>query len=183
MAARDCTRLTVTIDTDCHEIIPNAPLSDLITQNLERIGAPKFTDEEILFARRLQEPLVAQFGTQFTLALDDRIYRETVATAELSKGSTDVGDISWRVPTGCLRTTCFPADSPGHSWQNVASIGSTIGEKGILYAAQVLAITALDLMEKPEAIAAARADWKQRMAKRTYFSFIPKGQRPPVAIR
>ena len=177
------TRLTVAIDTDCHEIIPNAPLSDLITQNLERIGAPKFTDEEILFARRLQEPLVAQFGTQFTLALDDRIYRETVATAELSKGSTDVGDISWRVPTGGLRTTCFPADSPGHSWQNVASIGSTIGEKGILYAAQVLAITALDLMEKPEAIAAARADWQQRMAKRTYFSFIPKGQRPPVAIR
>lgn len=177
------TRMTVAIDTDCHEIVPNAPLSDLMTQNLERVGAPKFTDEEMLFARRLQEPLVAQFGSPYTLAIDDRIHRATVANAEISKGSTDVGDISWRVPTGGLRTTCFPYESPGHSWQNVASIASTIGEKGIVYASQVLSLTTLDLLENPALVAAARADWQQRMTNRTYFSFIPQGQRPPATIR
>jgi len=100
-----------------------------------------------------------------------------------SKGSTDVGDISWRVPTGGLRTSCLIAQSPGHSWQNVASIGSTIGEKGIIYAAKVLAVTAIDLYEDPKLLAAARGDWQQRMESRKYFSFIPDGQAPPRNIR
>ena len=132
------TRFDVQYDTDCHEIISNGPLSDLITENLERVGAPKFNENEQTFARRLQEPLVAELGTSFPLSIDERVHRATPAS-KLSKGSTDVGDISWRIPTGGLKTSCFPADSPGHSWQNVASIGSTIGEKGTLYAAKVLA--------------------------------------------
>lgn len=176
------TKLTVAIDTDCHEIIVNAPLSDLITKNLRRIGPPTFNAKEIEFARRLQAPLTAQFGTKFPLAIDETIHRATVGT-QPSKGSTDVGDISWRVPTGGLRTSCLVAKSPGHSWQNVASIGSTIGEKGILYAAKVLAVTAIDLFENPKLLAAARGDWQQRMKSRTYFSFIPEGQAPPRKIR
>ena len=75
------------------------------------------------------------------------------------------------------------ADSPGHSWQNVSSIGSTIGEKGIVYASKVLAISTIDLLEKPELIANAKAEWQQRMEGRKYFSFIPEGQRPPTKIR
>jgi len=176
------TSLNVAVATDCHEIVVNAPLSDLITGNLERIGAPSFSDDELEFARRLQAPLAAEFGTEFPLAIDTRIHHDTVGT-QPSKGSTDVGDISWRVPTGGLRTSCLVAQSPGHSWQNVASIGSTIGEKGIIYAAKVLAITALDLFEDPQRVAAARSDWEQRMTSRTYFSFIPEGQSPPAKIR
>jgi aminobenzoyl-glutamate utilization protein B len=176
------TKLSVQIDTDCHELIPNNPLAQLFTKNLNAIGAPTFAIEEESFARRLQAPLVAEFGTEFEFAIDDRIHEETVASPP-SKGSTDVGDISWRVPTGGLRTTCFVYESPGHSWQNVAAIGSSIGEKGIIYAAKVLAVTALDLFEDPKQIAAARADWQERMKGRQYFSFIPDKQPPPKAIR
>ncbi|HIF31421.1 MAG TPA: amidohydrolase [Planctomycetes bacterium] len=176
------TRLTVKIDTDCHEVIPNSPLSALITTIMQKIGAPKFTDTEMAFARRLQEPLVAQFGRQFPLAIDDRIHR-VAAIPRASKGSTDVGDISWRVPTGGLRTACLPAESPGHSWQNVASIGSSIGEKGIIYSSKILAVTAIELMQRRELIAAARSDWQTRMKDKKYFSFIPDGQQPPKKIR
>jgi aminobenzoyl-glutamate utilization protein B len=176
------TKLSVKIDTDCHEIVPNDPLADLVTRKLEAIGAPRFTAEEEVFARRLQAPLSEQFGSTFPMAIDDRVHRATPAS-EPSKGSTDVGDISWRVPTGGLRTTCLVYGSPGHSWQNVAAIGSTIGEKGIVYASKVLATSAIELMEKPELISAARADWKERMKDRKYFSFIPKGQQAPKAIR
>jgi aminobenzoyl-glutamate utilization protein B len=102
---------------------------------------------------------------------------------EPGKGSTDVGDISWRIPTGGLRGACIAAGSQGHSWQNVASIGSSIGEKGILLAARALALTALDLMESPQLVAAAQEEWKKRMKDLEYFSFIPKGQRAPAAIR
>ncbi|MCH7727664.1 MAG: peptidase dimerization domain-containing protein, partial [Planctomycetes bacterium] len=176
------TKLTIQIDTDCHEIVPNSPLAQLVTQNLNQVGAPSFTEEESLFARRLQAPLIEQFNTKFEMAIDDRVHLAT-AESKPSKGSTDVGDISWRVPTGGLRTTCFAHGSPGHSWQNVACIGSSIGEKGILYAAKVLAITTVDLLEDPKLIAAARADWQDRMKNRKYFSFIPQGQKVPKSIR
>lgn len=175
------TEVSVQIDTDCHEIIPNDPLAALLLANLERVGPPKFTPEEQVFARRLQESVTQEFGTVFKLALDEEVHR----TPKLGggSGSTDVGDISWRVPTGGLRTACFASDSPGHSWQNVAAIGSTIGEKGISYAAKVLACTALDLLEDPKALAAAKQDFAQRMENRKYVTLIPPGQQAPQSIR
>jgi len=176
------TTYTMHIDTDCHEIIPNDTLSKILVENMRKIGAPKFTDEETLFARRLQQPLSEQFALQFPLALDDEIYA-TETGSDISRGSTDVGDISWRVPTGGLRTTCFVAGSPGHSWQNVACIGSSIGEKGLLFAARTLSLTAIDLLEKPDLVAAARADWQSRMKDRKYSTLIPEGQQAPQSIR
>ncbi len=176
------TKLTLKVDTDCHEIMPNAPLSERIARNLRTVGAPTYTEEELAFARKLQAPLVEAFGTEFPRAIDDRIHPIT-AKPEPSKGSTDVGDISWRVPTGGLHTTCLAAGSPGHSWQNVAAIGSSIGVKGTLYAAKVMAITALDLLEQSDLRANARDDWQKRMKGRTYVSFIPDGQPAPRSIR
>lgn len=176
------TSFTVQVDTDCHEIIPNEPLAELLYQSMQKVGAPKFTDEEQTFARKLQAPLSSAFGTVFELAIDDEIHR-TPRTPGGDKGSTDVGDISWRVPTGGLKTACFPSESPGHSWQNVASIGSTIGEKGTIFAAKTLACTTLELLENPQLIAAAKADWETRMKDRKYITVIPSGQKAPASIR
>lgn len=176
------TKLSVQVDTDCHELIPNTPLSELLMKHLKAVGAPKFTPEEHAFARRLQQPLIEEFGTEFPLAIDESIVPLSEST-EPSKGSTDVGDISWYVPTGGIRTTCMCANSPGHSWQNVAAIGSSIGEKGTLYAAKVLAVAAIDLLENPEYVAEAKADWQRRMKDRKYTTLIPKGQKAPAKIR
>ena len=176
------TEMSVQVDTDCHEIIPNQPLAQLVYQNMVRIGAPGFSEEEKAFARRLQEPLTAAFGTTFSEAIDERIHR-IPAKLEPSSGSTDVGDVSWQVPTGGLRTACFAAGSPGHSWQNVAAIGSSIGEKGTIYAAKVLAATAIDLLERPSLVEAAAHDFREQMQDRKYFSFITEGQKAPHKIR
>jgi aminobenzoyl-glutamate utilization protein B len=176
------TTVSVTIDTDCHEIIPNDVLAQVIDSNLRRIGPPQFSEEEKLFARRLQEPLRAEFNKEFPVALNEEVERPG-AMAEVNKGSTDVGDVSWKVPTGGLRAVCFAAGSPGHSWQNVAAMGSSIGEKGLAYAAKALAVTAIDLLEKPELVTAVREDWKKRIEGRQYFSFIPQGQKAPAKIR
>lgn len=176
------TKLSMAIDTDCHELISNTPLAELFQQNLNRLAPPKFTPEEHSFARRLQQPLEEQFGKTFSLAIDERVHPLSLVP-EVAKGSTDVGDISWHVPTCGLRTACFPSGSPGHCWQNVASIGSTIGEKGIVYAAEVLACTALDLFQQPEQVAAAKADFAKRLQDRKYTTLIPKGQKPPAKIR
>lgn len=176
------TEVDVTVDTDCHELIPNTPLSEMLYRNLQTVSPPTFTEEEHAFSRRLQMPLFEEFGTQFELALDESIHPINVSM-DANTGSTDVGDVSWYVPTGGIRAACFPAGSPGHSWQNVASIGSTIGEKGIIYATEVLAISAIQLLEHPELIAEARADWEQRMQGRQYTTLIPAGQKVPAAIR
>jgi aminobenzoyl-glutamate utilization protein B len=176
------TKVALQVDTDCHELIPNAPLAEFMDRNLRLVGAPKFTEEEQAFARRLQQPLIEEFGRTFPVAINENI-EPLNAPAEAAVGSTDVGDISWHVPTIGLRTACMAAESPGHSWQNVAAIGSGIGEKGIACAAKTLAITAIDLFEKPDAIAAARADFKQRMEGKEYITLIPKGQKPPRKIR
>jgi len=176
------TKLSIAIDTDCHEIIPNQPLAELIQANLKRLPPPKFTPEEHVFAQRLQEPLKELFGRTFEKTLDEEVH-DLPAVPETTKGSTDVGDISWHVPTSGLRTACFPAGSPGHCWQNVASIGSSIGDKGTVYAAQVLACTALDLFQRPEQVVAAKTDFKEKMKDRTYTTLIPKGQKPPTKIR
>jgi len=176
------TKMEMQIDTDCHELITNMPLAEMLRKNLERVERPVFTEAEQAFARRIQQPLVDQFGTTFKLAIDDQIQPLT-ESLKPSKGSTDVGDISWHVPTGGIRTTCFAAESPGHSWQNVACIGSTMGEKGTLHAARVLAVSALDLLETPELVAAAKADFKARMKDRRYTTLIPPGQKAPVRIR
>jgi aminobenzoyl-glutamate utilization protein B len=176
------TKMSLSIDTDCHEIIPNNALSELFYQNLKAVGPPKFSEEDRAFARRLQDPLIEQFGTKFPLAIEESV--KTLAESNKpSKGSTDVGDISWHVPTGGVRTACFAADSPGHSWQNVASIASPLGEKGIVYASKVIAVTAIKLLESPETVTAASSEWKDRMKDRKYTTQIPQGQKPPKQIR
>jgi len=169
------------IDTDCHEIVPNDPLAALIAENLERVGPPSYTADEETFARRLQTPVSEQSGTIIKLAIDNEVHRGPRRAG--GTGSTDVGDISWRVPTGGFRGVCFASESPGHSWQNVAAIGSTIGEKGTIYAAKVLACTALDLLEEPKHLRAAKLDWQKRMMDRKYVTLIPEGQKAPKSIR
>ena len=176
------TKVKIQIDTDCHEIIGNRPLAELLHRNLTAVGAPKFSDDEKTFARKVQQSLIDEFGSKFPLAIDELIQPLSFAD-EPNKGSTDVGDISWFVPTCGLRVSCFAADSPGHSWQNVACIGSSIGEKGTIAAARVLAVSALDLLEKPDVLAAAREDFAKRMESRKYTTLIPKGQNAPLKIR
>lgn len=177
------TKMTMQIDTDCHEIIPNLPLSRVLERNLKRIGAPKFDEADRKLARQLQEPLRADFGLKEEKPLRDTLESFPDEPYPAEGGSTDVGDISWHVPTGGLSVACFAAGSPGHSWQNVAAIGSPIGHKGMMVAAKVLALSALDLMEDGKVLKEAKADLETRLGGRKYTTRIPKGQKAPKAIR
>jgi aminobenzoyl-glutamate utilization protein B len=176
------TKVAVEIATDCHEVIPNLPLSKLIHRNFKTVGAPQFDEDDVNLAKQLQAGLVKEFGVKLTKALNDKI-EDLPAKPGSGSGSTDVGDVSWYVPTGGLNTACFAAGSPGHSWQNVAAIGSPIGHKGMMVAAKVLALSAADLLQDAELRQEAQADFQQRMKGRKYTSVIPKGQKAPKSIR
>ena len=176
------TKVDIEVVTDNHELIPNRPLSELLYRVFQQVGPPQFTEQERAFARMLQEPLEKQLGKRFAKPLDDRIAPLPKKPGAM-KGSTDVGDISWFVPTSGIGTACFPYESPGHSWQNVAAVGSSIGNKGLLVAAKVLAASAIALYENPELIEPARRALREQLKGRTYRTLIPEGQRPPRSIR
>jgi aminobenzoyl-glutamate utilization protein B len=176
------TKVQVQIDTDCHEIIPNLPLSKLILKNFKKVGPPRFDQDDLGLARQLQTALRDDLGVKEAKPLNDTI-EELPATPYQDNGSTDVGDISWHVPTGGLSAVCFAAGSPGHSWQNVAAIGSPIGHKGMMVAARVLALSAADLLQDPQVLKEAKSDFQERMKDRKYTTKIPKDQKVPRAIR
>lgn len=177
------TKVSVQVDTDCHEIIPNGPLSEVIFRNFQKIGPPRFDDKDRKLARQLQEPLRSGFGLKEEKALSDTLESLPKEPYTPDGGSTDVGDVSWFVPTSGFSAACFAAGSPGHSWQNVAAVGSPIGHKGMMVAAKVLALSAVDLLQDEQALAAGKADFQKRMAGRPYTTQIPKGQKAPKTIR
>ncbi|MFQ5824935.1 MAG: amidohydrolase [bacterium] len=166
------------VDSDTHEILPNQPLAQLIYNNLQKIGPPKFTGEEKSFARQTQQPLKKQFKNALSETID-----ELPKEPALVKASTDVGDVSWMVPTGGLNVASYTFGAPGHSWQIVACTGMSIGEKGMLVAARALAYTAIDLFTAPEWIKKAKADFEKRKEGYEFVSLLPEAQKAPKKIR
>lgn len=165
------------IDTDCHEVLPNRTLAEVLDRNLRLVGPPQFTDEEKEFARQIQ----ATFDTP----AEEPPLREDIEPLRAdggsgSRGSTDVGDVSWQVPTGQFRATTHAHGCPGHSWQIVACTGTSIGEKGGAVAAKTLACAALELLADAEVLAAAQKEFKERRGDRPYTLLIPPDQPPPL---
>lgn len=177
------TKVAVQIETDCHEIIPNLPISRLLQRHMEQVGPPRFTDSDRALARQLQAELRGQAGFSEKSPLNETIEKLPEQPAPASGGSTDVGDVSWQVPTGGFNAACFAAGSPGHSWQNVAAVGSPIGHKGMLLAAKVLALSTVDLLQDEKLLREAREDFQSRTKDLKYTTRIPKGQKAPQKIR
>jgi aminobenzoyl-glutamate utilization protein B len=158
------------------EIVPNNTLAGLAKENLTKLCDTKYDAEETKFALRLQESLTEKFGLETVGQVYD-------VSGGMTMGSTDVGDVSWVVPTTGFATSCWVPGSPAHSWQAVASGGTTIGKKGMLLAAKTLAATAWDLFASPEQVAAAKAEFQRRLEGRKYEPLLLKDQPPPLDYR
>jgi aminobenzoyl-glutamate utilization protein B len=94
-------------------------------------------------------------------------------------GSTDVSDVSWIAPTAQIMTSCWALGVPGHSWGITATGGMSIGHKGMLHAAKIMAITAAELVDNPDVLKQARTDYKTRLGDQVYRAAIPEGAVPP----
>ncbi len=176
------TKVEIEVASDAHELVPNRVLSEVIQRNLELVGAPSFSTAEKAFARRTQEPLVEARGEDLPLSLSETVLplpEEPV----LVKASTDVGDVSWMVPTGGCRVASYTYGAPGHSWQIVACTGMSIGEKGLVVAAKALAGATVELLGSPTLVSRAKADFAKWRGDRPYTSLIPRQQRAPEKIR
>jgi aminobenzoyl-glutamate utilization protein B len=170
------TRLEIVHLGGTRELLPNDTLARLAKANLIALNDLSYDDEEMKFAMRMQDMLPDK------VPLDD-IKRVQDVSGTVGMGSTDVGDVSWVVPTTGFRTACWVPGTPGHSWQAVACGGTTIGKKGMQLAAKVLAATAWDLYTDPQRVAAAKAEFTRRLAGRKYEPMLEKNQPPPLDYR
>ena len=158
------------------ELLPNEPLARAVKVNLVKLNDMQYTDEEKKFATRIQSTLAEPPDLASITMVGD-------SSGVLGKGSTDVGDVSWVVPTAGFSTACWVPGTPAHSWQAVAAGGMSIGRKGMNLAARVLAATAWDLFTDPKLIAEAKADHQRRLAGRKYQSLLEPNQEPPLDYR
>jgi aminobenzoyl-glutamate utilization protein B len=177
-----------------YDVLPNESLAKLIDRQLRRIGPPVFAEQEVAFARELQEAVaegaasVERGGARQprpTGTDDEAAALDTeVSAIEYGRhaGSTDVGDVSWLVPTGGLSVAARVLRTPGHSWPCTATSGTSIGHKGMLTAAKVLCATALELLSRPELVRAAKRDFAQHTTEFSYVSPIQEGQPPPERL-
>jgi len=173
MATR--TEHKVTLITGVHEYLLNRPLQEAIQANLERVGAPVFTDEEQAFARELQRSL----GIEET-GFETEVHPLAGEPQPVEGGSTDVAEVSYLVPTAGFSVTTAAADIPWHSWAATACHGTDAGVKGAVVAAKVLAATGIDLLTDGELRASALEFFDKATEGEEYESPIPEGQEPPL---
>lgn len=166
------------------ELLPNYTLEKALHKNFSEIGVPHYTEEEKAQAAALKKTYPADSKLPGTGAkYDPEIAKQVKILSEnmtkpindflmplysgtgFMPGSTDVGDVSWLTPTAQIEVAAWPAGVPGHSWQIVSCGKSTQAHKALLCAGKVLAATAIDLLEKPELLEAAREEFTEKSAE------------------
>ncbi len=160
-----------------YPVLPNETLARLVDGNLRSLGGYLYDDQELAFARQIRETL----GDDLP-ALESTNEVAPFAVTQ-GMGSTDVGDVSWNVPTVGFRTATWVPGTPAHSWQAVAAGGTSIGHKGMGLAAKLLARTARDLIENPEIISEAQAELEAKQGPDFDYEALLGDRSPPLDYR
>lgn len=171
------TTMKVEVISGIYNLLPNETLAKTMHANLEKVGGIKYTPEEAEFAKKLQ--------TSFSNTPPPITEAEKVQPYKLGyfPASTDVGDISWLVPTVGLGTATSVPGTPGHSWQNVACNGMSIGFKGMVNAAKTMAMTGVDLFMNPSLITQAKAEFETKRGKDFKYESLVGDREPPLDFR
>jgi len=161
-----------------HEMHVNLTGSGVMQKNLEMIGPVEYTAEETAYAKRIQ----GETGTEEKGLLCE-IKELDKPVKDPEGGSTDVAEVSWITPTLHISTTCTPFGIPWHSWAVVASSRHSIGHKGMLLAAKVMATTAIDFLQDESLLIEMKKEFKDKLKGYTYKSGIPPDQKPPLRVK
>lgn len=170
------TRVEKELIAGTYERLHNKTLSKVIQKNLETVGGVIYDERERKFAEQL---IRATGNPDSIINFAAKVQPLAEFPEEGSGGSSDVGDVSWVVPLASFGAATFIPGSPGHSWQNVAADGTTIGTKGLLNASRVFALTAIDLLTDSKLLQAVKDEFKQSTGPD--FKYIPLlGDRKPA---
>ncbi len=183
------TTVTTQVVSAVSNLLGNTPLEQAMYENFERLGPPPFDDADRALAAKFQatlseadiaaawkrigmKPQPGKTVAEFIVPLDAKGSGEV--------GSTDVGDVSWAVPTVQARGATYAIGTPGHSWQLTAQGKAPMAHKGMVHVAKVMAGTAVDVLRDPDLIVRAKADHRDRTGGKPYVSPLPPDLAPPI---
>ena len=171
------TRMDYEIIHGIHSLLPNETLANTVYANLQEMGGVTYSDEELEFAHEIRRTLgdnVLPMGAQ------ESIQPFALRTG---MGSTDVGDVSYTVPTAGFYAATWVPGTAAHSWQATAAGGMSIGGKGMMLAAKVLSITAVDLFTTPTLVQQAKEEFEQRRGPDFTYRPLLGDRDPPLDYR
>ena len=193
------TKVTMTFDKGTSEYVGNKTIEKIMYKNLKKFENIEYTEEEKAYAKKFKDTLsendiTSEFGWIGKasgkewkgikeMMLNDYIFKGNIPYNEnfeyLLSGSTDVGDISKKMPTGQIFTACYALGTPSHSWQMVAQGKSSIAMKGMKYAGQVLGQSAIDILENPDLLTEIKNEFNEEHSE--YVSPL-KYERKPIKL-
>ena len=171
------TRLEYEIIHGNRPVLANDVAQKIMYENLVEIGGVTYTKKEREFAVQIYKTLRSP-DREISSAAEVQPYKFT-----RGKGSTDVGDVSWMVPTAGLRTATWVPGTSAHTWQAVAAGGMSIGVKGMMNAAKTIAGTAVDLFNNPEAVKNAQKELIERRGPTFNYYSLLGDREPPLDYR
>ncbi|WP_108662861.1 M20 family metallopeptidase [Acuticoccus kandeliae] len=186
------TEVSVRVLSAVSNLLGNTPLEEAMHANMERLGPVEFDATDRAYAEAIQatlsdEDIVSDYRRvglspeTFEALCDFIVPLDQIGEPMI--GSTDVGDVSWAVPTVQARVATHAIGTPGHSWQITAQGKSGPAHKGLVWAAKTMAGTAVDLLADPALLDKAKADHQKRVTKTPYVCPIPAEVNPPIQPR
>ena len=171
------TTMDYEIISGVHELLNIESLQKRVHRNLEKIGGYFYNDEEKAFAEKISK----------TLGIDlDTKYVEGIMPYDpegKAGGSTDVGDVSFAVPTVGLNVATWVPGTSAHSWQAVAAGGTSIGTKGMMIAAKTIALTGMQLLDEPKIIEAAKKEFLEKRGANFIYTPMLGDRKPALNYR
>ncbi|MDF2159144.1 amidohydrolase [Algoriphagus sp. CAU 1675] len=174
------TRMEYEVINGVYNLLPNETLARVMQKNLEKVGGVVYDDEE----RKFAEEIFKTFPAGVKASPEDAAKIDPFMVNEKgSGGSTDVGDVSWLVPTAGLGTATWVPGTSAHTWQAVAAGGTSIGQKGMMVAAKTLTLTAMDIFQAPEIAQKAKEELSKRQGEGFEYEALVGDRKAPLDYR
>jgi aminobenzoyl-glutamate utilization protein B len=182
------TRMEMRIISAVSNVLPNTPLEQTLHRIMEDLGPPRFDEADQEFAKKIRSTLTEKdiASVYHAIGMDptERPLADFIVPLDARRnpliGSTDVGDVSWVVPTVQVHSPTVAIGTPFHTWQVVAQGKSPAAHKAMVQAAKAMAGLGVKALNEPDLIAAAKADLKKRTARTPYVSPLPDNVAPPL---
>ncbi|MGC2086821.1 MAG: amidohydrolase, partial [Bradyrhizobium sp.] len=182
------TKVEIKVISAVSNILPNTPLEQALYKTMEELGPPHFDETDKNFAGQIQATLTDKdiSSVYYSIGMDpaERPLADFLVPLDAKRnpqvGSTDVGDVSWVVPTVQVHAPTVAIGTPFHTWQVVAQGKTPAAHKAMVQAAKAMAGLGIKALNEPQLIDAAQADLRKRVARTPYVSPLPDDVMPPL---
>jgi amidohydrolase len=173
------TTMDYEIISGAYNLLINETLSTVVDRNMRKVGGVFYNKEELVFARKMLE----SYPDRKVNLKDTETIVDFRVTEEAIPFSTDVGDVSWLVPTAGMSTATWVPGTSAHSWQAVAAGGTSIAHKGMINAAKTLALSAVEIFNNPQLVLKATKELKERQGENFTYEALLGDRKPPLDYR